>query len=1048
MHPSALNFGKLFFETYCANLDGAVVYDVGAQNVNGSLRDVCLPHLGYVGVDFVEGNGVDIVLDDPYKLPFADSSLDVIVCSSCFEHSQFFWLVFLEMIRVLKPQGLLYLNVPSNGSFHRYPVDCWRFYPDAGRALEALAGREGYPTRLLESFVGGRSADSVESGGAWHDFVAVFVKDRQFESLFNARIVDRLNDYSNGYSSMSSEELRPEFLSPDHVTITGLEKALATRDEECLELTAMLEARDKVQAELQVALETRDKALAELQVALDARDEKVSLQARRIAELTETLEGVLTSESWRLTRPVRWVGGVLRKPVRATRAVRQAIGYYGSVDLVLQKSLRVLRHEGLAGLRSRAKVLSDVCEASQGSGLTPSSADGLYGALPAVDAEFQPKVSVIVPNFNHAPYLRERLDSIYRQTYKNFEVILLDDCSTDQSREILTEYAVRHKDITMTAFNDANSGGVFNQWKKGLSLAKGDLVWIAESDDYCDDNHLAELVRFFRNDAVMLAFSRTDFVRGGEKVWTSEEFLSDTRLDVWGHPFIKSAHWLVGQAWGMKNVVPNVSSAVFRHPGDMPLLDDDSWRSLRLCGDWIFYLHLVRGGLVAYSPQTTNYYRQHEQGTSINTQKQATYYREHEVVAKVLLELYRVDERILERQRQALYMHWCLSRGSAAEREFEALYDLGRARAAARPRKPNVLMVGFALAAGGGETFPIMLANQLKRQGVGVSFLNCRRAVTEPGIRKMLDRSVPLFELGGIQQVGLLCEDLGVELVHSHHAWVDMTLAQCLLRHPSVKQVITLHGMYEMMTADALANFVPLMERRIDRVVYTAEKNLGAFADDFRARKGFVRINNALEFKEVRPIDRNVLGIGPDDFVLCLVSRAIPEKGWDEAIQAVLLAQRDCPRKIHLVLIGEGEEFDRLKDAHASDSIHFLGFRANIRDYFAMADMGFLPSRFRGESFPLVLIDCLFAGRPMLASRIGEIPLMLEGADGPAGELFDLQDFSIPVRDVASLVVRLATDRLHYETLKSRVLHAAEKFDPSVMTQKYQDVYHSVLEAH
>ena len=122
MHPSALNFGKLFFETYCGALRGAIVHDIGAQNVNGSLHDVCSPHLGYVGVDFVEGRGVDIVLEDPYHLPFDDDSLDIIVSSSCFEHSQFFWLIFLEMLRVLKPGGLLYINVPSNGSFHRYPV--------------------------------------------------------------------------------------------------------------------------------------------------------------------------------------------------------------------------------------------------------------------------------------------------------------------------------------------------------------------------------------------------------------------------------------------------------------------------------------------------------------------------------------------------------------------------------------------------------------------------------------------------------------------------------------------------------------------------------------------------------------------------------------------------------------------------------------------------------------------------------------------------------------------------------------------------------------
>ncbi len=95
----------------------------------------------------------------------------------------------------------------------------------------------------------------------------------------------------------------------------------------------------------------------------------------------------------------------------------------------------------------------------------------------------EPFVSIIVPNYNHEKYLRQRLDSIYGQTYKNYEVILLDDCSSDDSRTILNEYRDRYPDRTRCEFNETNSGGVFRQWRKGISLAKGDYIWIAESDD-------------------------------------------------------------------------------------------------------------------------------------------------------------------------------------------------------------------------------------------------------------------------------------------------------------------------------------------------------------------------------------------------------------------------------------------------------------------------------------------------------------------------------------------------------------------------------------
>lgn len=786
----------------------------------------------------------------------------------------------------------------------------------------------------------------------------------------------------------------------------------------------------------------RDSRIANLSQVVTERDSQITNLNQAVSERDSQIAALYNSTSWRLTWPLRFVMHL----VRATRTFKKAISYYGSPIVVLKKVVRIFRNEGVPGVLSRANILSEVMRTSVSHDVG-NMMEGLYWPIPPADNDFLLKVSVIVPNYNHAPYLKRRLDSIYGQTYRNFEVILLDDCSTDESQNILCEYANRYKEITTVVFNSINSGGVFNQWHKGISLAHGDLIWIAESDDYCDITHLSELIRFFKNEAVMLSFCRSDFVKGddGTKMWTSEEFLADTKLDIWGNEFIRSAHWVVNHAWGMKNIIPNVSSAIFRHPGAIPIMSDKSWRNMRLCGDWIFYLHLIRGGLVAYSPRTTNYYRQHGSGTSINTQKENTYYREHEKVVVGLLELYKIDPSILDRQQQSLYLHWCVSHGSNRKQEFEALYNLTRARSVAKPRTPNILMAGFALIAGGGETFPIMMANLLRKRGAGVSFLNCRNAQTDLGVRRMLNRSVPLFELDGLHRIGALCYDLGIEIIHSHHAWVDMTLAQCLMHEPKIKQVITMHGMYEMMPRDAINNIISLMEKRISRIIFTAEKNLAPFSKEFQERKKFTRINNALEIEEIYPIERSTLGIGEDDFVLCLVSRAIPEKGWVETIQAVELARLHCPRKICLLLIGEGEEFDRLKHKHASELTRFLGFRSNIRDYFAMADMGILPSRFKGESYPLVLIDCLLAGKPIIASRIGEIHEMLSADDSLAGELLELQNFSIPIENLANLIVRLASDSTYYQILKGRVPSAVKKFDPSIMIEKYEDIYRSVL---
>ncbi|TAE04306.1 MAG: glycosyltransferase family 2 protein, partial [Bacteroidetes bacterium] len=88
-----------------------------------------------------------------------------------------------------------------------------------------------------------------------------------------------------------------------------------------------------------------------------------------------------------------------------------------------------------------------------------------------------PLISVIVPNYNHAPYLLERIESILSQSFQDFELILLDDFSTDQSKEVLKKYQ-NHEKVSHLLLNEKNSGSTFKQWNKGISLAKGKYIWL------------------------------------------------------------------------------------------------------------------------------------------------------------------------------------------------------------------------------------------------------------------------------------------------------------------------------------------------------------------------------------------------------------------------------------------------------------------------------------------------------------------------------------------------------------------------------------------
>lgn len=136
MHVSSLEHVERLVGQYLTGQTKLTIIDIGSYDVNGSYKPFFdQPGWHYTGVDLAAGPNVDVTLESPYRLPFASHSADVIVSGQAFEHVEYFWLTWLEMVRVLKPGGHIFLIAPSRGPEHSFPQDCWRFYPDAFRAL-------------------------------------------------------------------------------------------------------------------------------------------------------------------------------------------------------------------------------------------------------------------------------------------------------------------------------------------------------------------------------------------------------------------------------------------------------------------------------------------------------------------------------------------------------------------------------------------------------------------------------------------------------------------------------------------------------------------------------------------------------------------------------------------------------------------------------------------------------------------------------------------------------------------------------------------------
>ena len=201
MHISALNSFLDFKNTYLKNQNNEIkIVEIGSQSINENIKEHLNKNHTYIGVDIVEGNNVDIVLEDPYKLPFDKDTIDVVISISTFEHTEFFWLSYLEILRVLKPTGLFFLNVPSNSKYHRHSTDNWRFYPDSSKALESWGHRNNFKPKVLEHFTNYETGRDI-----WNDYVSITIKDENFQNLYSRRILDIKKNFTNGRKNNSDE---------------------------------------------------------------------------------------------------------------------------------------------------------------------------------------------------------------------------------------------------------------------------------------------------------------------------------------------------------------------------------------------------------------------------------------------------------------------------------------------------------------------------------------------------------------------------------------------------------------------------------------------------------------------------------------------------------------------------------------------------------------------------------------------------------------------------------------------------------------------------
>ena len=240
-----------------------------------------------------------------------------------------------------------------------------------------------------------------------------------------------------------------------------------------------------------------------------------------------------------------------------------------------------------------------------------------------LEIENPKKLSVIIPNYNYANFIIERIDSILMQTYPIYELIILDDCSTDNSIEVIEEKIKTIDKSIKVQFvkNEKNSGGVFKQWKKGFDLASGDFIWIAEADDTAENNFVEELIKPFDDPEVVLSYCESARIDGENMLIRekSDDLYDMCRTGEWEKSYIWTGREENIYHLSVTNTILNVSSVLWRKKDYTDIFEKAG--EFKVAGDWYIYYNILRNGKISWNSKPLNYYRKH--GSSVCTDVQA-----------------------------------------------------------------------------------------------------------------------------------------------------------------------------------------------------------------------------------------------------------------------------------------------------------------------------------------------------------------------------------------------------------------------------------------
>lgn len=656
-------------------------------------------------------------------------------------------------------------------------------------------------------------------------------------------------------------------------------------------------------------------------------------------------------------------------------------------------------------------------------------------------------LSVIVPNYNYEEFLPTRLHSIINQSIKPKEIILLDDVSIDNSVEIcekILKKAKKDYDIEYKIVTNTKNKGCFRQWLKGIELAKYDYIWIAEADDYAQNNFVETLIPAFKDKKVVLSYCQSKVINEHCDVvdYSYTSYTSDLDDNKWNSDFVDDGKRQIIEYFSKKNILPNASSAIIRKSATVGMESELSKYSV--IGDWLAYIYILNNGKVFYSSKSLNGHRRHSNSIIARKEKTPEFIKEILMIKNFILKNIKMTDRQINEMLLSIEGFDYYSKIIPQHKELCSIYDLFKKNINTLKKKDNILIIIPDLCVGGGQSVAIRLANNFTKK-YNVFIVNAREYIKDPIMENMIADDVKVLTKNTPEDLRNYNKLFEFKSVISFIWWSDK-LAYQAFGDTDTKLILSMHGCYEMLLHNPDVdtffneNYEDILNRA-DKVVYTAEKNKEVLIKtNIIDSEKVSKIDNGFVLGEYPKKDRKILGIKKDDFVFGLVARAIPEKGYEEAIKAINIVNKKSKKNSHLILVGSSDYVNDLKEKYKEEYIHFIDKFTMPNEWMGweeIFDVGILPSYFKSESLPTVIVENLFLGNPVIATDIAEIKAMLINENKAAGIIIKLENGKASIQELAEAMKKLMNDQEYYRELKKNTKDFAKRFDMDDCIEKY-----------